>query len=251
MDFISFIYLAVFSLCVILAGKYLYTLISSNGGNSIAMNENEYDNAADAVRQIQHADFPDAMPAPLNPIIENQDGTTSLDATTGDDYRARIPLSEPSRTQGGTLMEGLSGDSGPTYEPVQLLNPIPNDRLMPISGAKDDPIRTRLDTAESMGLYQNILEKEMGQASGTGANKNRYFEMGPRDSAYHLYGTAEGNSFDKQAQFGGGNAPLTQPKHRNFDLGFEINYKELDQKMYADKQKFNGNLLAVAASSYH
>lgn len=247
MGFINFIYLVVFSLAVIWVGKYMYTLMGVGGSSNVDNDHTLFSAAAAAAHELGSGIDGVPMPAPLNPIIENPDGTTDIMAgePTTNDYRSRIPLSEPSRIEGecmGGFQEGQQPSQPvqpPAYDPVQLLNPIPNDRLMPVSVARDDPIKTRLDTAESMGLYQNILEKEMKQTSGVGANKNRFFEMGVRDSAYHLYGKADGgNSFDKQQQF------TQQPPRVNF----EINYKELDQKMYADKQKYNGNFMAIAAN---
>jgi hypothetical protein len=180
------------------------------------------------------------------------DGTTPLNAPSSAPSHAKmnIPQSEESRGQTNPFgMTGMDEYSGQTAEPIQMLNPIPNDRLMPLSGAKDDPITTRLDSMEHMGLYKLVLEKDMGQSSSS-ANKNRFFEFnGPRESPYHLYGAADSNAFDNQQRFSGGSVKTDdQPKHRNFDLGFEINYRKLDQENATNKQKINTNLLIPFAS---
>jgi len=167
-----------------------------------------------------------------------------------------IPISEASRNQTQLMGEGHQSLSilgnEPEFEPVQhMMNPIPNDRLMPINGAKDDPIKSRLDSIESMGLYNHILEKDMGQYNGV--NKNKFFEMEPRDSAYHLYDNQNSsqnntstsnmpNSFQQQQQFNTANRQgqfIDQPKHPNFDLGFQINYKELDHNNSVSKNANN------------
>jgi hypothetical protein len=251
MTFTEFIYLAVFSIFAIFVGKYMYDLMYT--GNNAAISTLD---ALDETPLISKEEYVGMehdtleIPQPIPPTYETADGTTPLECGNGaaPAPSKRIPMSESSRAQQGPAMQGeqdmsvlrASGiDQGAQYEPVQLLNPLPNDRLMPISGSKDDPIKTRLDTAETMGLYQHILEKDMGQNSSNTSNKNRFFEMGPRDSAYHLNGSAGTNAFDQQCAFHG-----EQPKHRNFDLGFEINYKKQDQELAATKQKISSNLLS-------
>lgn len=251
MTFTEFIYLAIFSIIAIVFGKYIYDLMYTGH----ATNTTTLD-ALDEIPLISKEEYVGMehdtleIPQPTPPMYENPDGTTPLDCGNGAAPAPfkRIPISESSRPQQGPAMQGeqdmsvlrASGiDPGAQYEPVQMLNPLPNDRLMPISGSKDDPIKTRLDTAETMGLYQHILEKDMGQTSSNTSNKNRFFEMGPRDSAYHLNGSAGTNAFDQQQAF-----HSEQPKHRNFDLGFEINYKKQDQEMAAAKQKISSNLLS-------
>lgn len=255
MAFTEFIYLAVFSICAILVARYVYDIMYSNSTTSTLDALDDTGAATPLVSKeeyigLEHDNL--QIPQPNPPTFENPDGTTPLTAPNGAtpprvtaDIRNKIPMAEPSRTQQGpayqdmTVLKSSGIETGPQYEPVQMMNPIPNDRLMPISGSKDDPIKTRLDTAETMGLYQHILEKDMGQTSSNTSNKNRFFEMGPRDSAYHLNGSAGTNAFDQQQAFNG-----DQPKHRNFDLGFEINYKKLDQELAGAKQKINSNLLS-------
>jgi len=247
MAFTEIIYLVVFSIALIMLVRYVYDMIHPAAVSSNVIDEMDCTPVLSKEEYVGLCDDTLELPQATPPHPTNPDGTTPLgyNPMHATDIETRIPFSESSRPpSGGPLGShtqqdmSILGDSGPKYEPVQMINPLPNDRLMPISGAKDDPIKTRLDSSESLGIYQHILEKDIGQTSSNTSNKNRYFEMGPRDSPYHLNGSAGVNAFDQQQAFNG-----AQPKHPNFDLGIQINYKKADQQMAVEKQKINQNLL--------
>lgn len=212
--FISFI--------VILCFKYFYPFFSDNSDSKLSPSLQPTSQS-----NIEYPIKTSTSTSTSKPAIQSK-------PTFGN---GNIPTSQPSRTQGGLANDmSILGDEA-VFEPVQHMpTPIPNDRLMPISGAKDNPIATRLDSMEHMGLYKNILEKDMKQYSST--NKNKFFELNSRESAYHLYGNATINGTQQQDMFHRGNentnegAYIEQPKHPNFDLGFQINYKKLDSENY-------------------
>lgn len=220
-EFIKIVCLSLFFIILI---QYLYPFFM------------EEDNTESSSSNLESKENINEQPTPIpSDVQETKKDHPSIDeGNINKKKTGQIPVSMPSRNMAEHMMP--VNIPLPEFNPVQaMLNPLPNDRLMPISTAKDDPIKTRLESIENTGIYQEILQREFNQTT----SKNKFFELAPRDNVYQLYGKKGVDSVTQQKEFSGG---IEQPKHPMFDLGLQTNYKKLDYEMNKQKEKLNNNL---------